>query len=83
MSSLDTVEDPDAILCRTNGGAIAEILALLTAGVAARDLQAGRRTIHRAFQQVPVPGGAAVPFEFRNAAHTAGRTRPAVSTAPA
>ncbi|MFF4599854.1 hypothetical protein [Amycolatopsis sp. NPDC001319] len=31
-SSLDTVEDPDAILCRTNGGAIAEILTLLAAG---------------------------------------------------
>ncbi|WP_239153918.1 UvrD-helicase domain-containing protein [Amycolatopsis sp. FDAARGOS 1241] len=56
-SRLDTVEDPDAILCRTNGGAIAEILTPLAAGrrvalagraddlhqpaEAARDLQAG------------------------------------------
>jgi hypothetical protein len=54
---------PEAILCRTNGGAIAEILALLADGrrvalagraaelqklaEAARDLQAGRRTDHR------------------------------------
>lgn len=54
---------PEAILCRTNGGAIAEILTLLAEGrrvalagraaelqklaEAARDLQAGRRTDHR------------------------------------
>jgi superfamily I DNA/RNA helicase len=62
-SRLDAVPDPDAILCRTNGGAIAEILTLLADGrrvamagratelrnlaEAARDLQAGRRTTHR------------------------------------
>jgi superfamily I DNA/RNA helicase len=62
-SRLDTVSDPDVILCRTNGGAIAEILTLLADGrrvalagraeslkdlaEAARDLQAGRRTTHR------------------------------------
>jgi hypothetical protein len=61
-SSVETVEQPDPILCRTNGGAMAEILTLLAAGrrvalagraaslkrlaEAARDLQAGRRTIH-------------------------------------
>ncbi|WP_239153927.1 hypothetical protein [Amycolatopsis sp. FDAARGOS 1241] len=61
-SRLDTVEDPDAILCRTNGGATAEILTppaarrrvalagradeLRRPAEAARDLQAGRRTTH-------------------------------------
>lgn len=61
-SGLDTVERPDAILCRTNGGAMAEILALLGLGrrvalvgrgdtlselaLAARDLKSGRRTSH-------------------------------------
>jgi hypothetical protein len=60
---LETVTNPDAILCRTNGGAIAEILALLAEGrrvaltgrvevmrdlaMAARDLKAGKRTAHR------------------------------------
>ncbi len=62
-SRLETVTNPDAILCRTNGGAIAEILALLAEGrrvaltgrvdvlkdlaLAARDLKAGKRTTHR------------------------------------
>lgn len=62
-SRIDTVAEPDAILCRTNGGAIAEILTQLAEGrrvalagraeslkelaEAARDLQAGRRTTHR------------------------------------
>jgi hypothetical protein len=61
-SGLDKVEHPDAILCRTNGGAMAEILTLLRAGrrvalvgsgttlqalaKAARDLKEGRRTTH-------------------------------------
>jgi hypothetical protein len=61
-SGLDTVERPDAILCRTNGGAMAEILTLLDMGrrvalvgrgdtlsdlaLAARDLKNGRRTSH-------------------------------------
>jgi superfamily I DNA/RNA helicase len=61
-SRVETVEQPDAILCRTNGGAMAEILTLLGKGrrvalagraavlqslaEAARDLQAGRRTTH-------------------------------------
>lgn len=61
-SGLDKVEAPDAILCRTNGGAMAEILELLRAGrrvalvgsgtslealaKAARDLKQGRRTSH-------------------------------------
>ncbi|MFC3452692.1 UvrD-helicase domain-containing protein [Amycolatopsis speibonae] len=62
-SELAPVDTPKAILCRTNGGAIAEILTLLAGGrrvalagraaelrnlaEAARDLQAGRRTTHR------------------------------------
>jgi hypothetical protein len=62
-SELAPVDTPKAILCRTNGGAIAEILTLLADGrqvalagraaelrklaEAARDLQAGRRTTHR------------------------------------
>ncbi|HEX3783019.1 MAG TPA: UvrD-helicase domain-containing protein [Pseudonocardiaceae bacterium] len=62
-SQLSAVTNPDAILCRTNGGAMGEILALLADGRrvalagrvhilkdladAARDLQAGRRTTHR------------------------------------
>ncbi|WP_370936216.1 UvrD-helicase domain-containing protein [Amycolatopsis sp. cg13] len=62
-SRLETVRAPDAILCRTNGGAMAEVLALLSEGrrvalagrseelrrlaEAARDLQEGRRTVHR------------------------------------
>jgi superfamily I DNA/RNA helicase len=61
-SGLDTVENPAAILCRTNGGAMAEILTLLGSGrrvalvgsgtvleslaKAARDLKNGRRTDH-------------------------------------
>lgn len=61
-SALDRVENPDAILCRTDGGAMAEILDLLGAGrrvalvgsgttlealaKAARDLKEGRRTSH-------------------------------------
>jgi hypothetical protein len=61
-SGLDTVKRPDAILCRTNGGAMAEILTLLDMGcrvalvgrgdtlselaLAARDLKSGRRTSH-------------------------------------
>lgn len=61
-SALDKVEHPDAILCRTNGGAMAEILVLLGEGhrvalvgsgttlealaKAARDLKEGRRTTH-------------------------------------
>jgi hypothetical protein len=61
-SGLDKVERPDAILCRTNGGAMAEILTLLDLGrrvalvgrgdtlsdlaLAARDLKSGRRTSH-------------------------------------
>jgi hypothetical protein len=61
-SGVDKVEHPDAILCRTNGGAMAEILTLLGEGrrvalvgsgttlealaKAARDLKEGRRTIH-------------------------------------
>jgi hypothetical protein len=61
-SGLDRVERPDAILCRTNGGAMAEILTLLDMGrrvalvgrgdtlsglaLAARDLKSGRRTSH-------------------------------------
>ncbi|HEV2779636.1 MAG TPA: UvrD-helicase domain-containing protein [Actinophytocola sp.] len=61
-SGLDKVERPDAILCRTNGGAMAEILTLLSMGrrvalvgrgdtlselaLAARDLKSGRRTSH-------------------------------------
>ncbi len=60
--SLGAVEDPTAILCRTNGGAMAEILKLLGDGrqvalvgsgtalealaKAARDLKQGRRTTH-------------------------------------
>ncbi|MGH3931922.1 MAG: 3'-5' exonuclease [Pseudonocardiaceae bacterium] len=59
---MEKVDDPDAILCRTNGGAMAEILALLAAdrrvalvgsgktladlAYAARDLKAGKRTNH-------------------------------------
>ncbi|SHG77571.1 UvrD-helicase domain-containing protein [Streptoalloteichus hindustanus] len=62
-SRLTTATNPDAILCRTNGGAIAEILTLLAQGrrialagrastlkelaEAARDLKQGRRTTHR------------------------------------
>jgi hypothetical protein len=61
-SGLDKIDRPNAILCRTNGGAMAEILALLNAGrrvalvgsgttlealaKAARDLKEGRRTTH-------------------------------------
>jgi hypothetical protein len=61
-SGLDKVDKPDAILCRTNGGAMAEILTLLGAGrrvalvgrgetlaslaLAAQDLKNGRRTTH-------------------------------------
>ncbi|WP_253669713.1 UvrD-helicase domain-containing protein [Streptoalloteichus tenebrarius] len=53
-SSVEKVEDPDAILCRTNGGAMAEILKLLRAGRrvalvgsgSALDLKEGRRTTH-------------------------------------
>ncbi|WP_224388603.1 UvrD-helicase domain-containing protein [Pseudonocardia sp. ICBG1293] len=57
---------PDAVLCRTNGGAMGEIMALLAAGhrvalcggggplrslaLAARDLQAGRPTQHHELQ---------------------------------
>lgn len=59
---LQPVPDPDVILCRTNGGAMTEILTLLAAGrrvglvgsgkplralaLAARDLKQGRRTVH-------------------------------------
>lgn len=61
-SSIDKVDNPDAILCRTNGGAMAEILTLLREGrkvalvgsgttlealaKAARDLKEGKRTTH-------------------------------------
>jgi hypothetical protein len=60
-SGLDTVKRPDAILSRTNGGAMAEIRTLLSMGrrvalaggdtlsdlaLAARDLKSGRRTSH-------------------------------------
>jgi hypothetical protein len=61
-SRIDKLENPDAILCRTNGGAMAEILRLLGEGrrvalvgsgtslealaKAARDLKNGKRTNH-------------------------------------
>jgi hypothetical protein len=61
-SGVDAVERPDAILCRTNGGAIAEILRLLAArrrvalvgrgetlsslAIAAQELKSGQRTTH-------------------------------------
>ncbi|MFF5992887.1 UvrD-helicase domain-containing protein [Prauserella flavalba] len=61
-SGIDKVDNPDAILCRTNGGAMAEILTLLREGrrvalvgsgttlealaKAARDLKEGKRTTH-------------------------------------
>ncbi len=61
-TELGTVTQPDAVLCRTNVGAMAQVMALMAAGsrvalagggeslqtlaVAARDLKEGRRTHH-------------------------------------
>ncbi|MEV5513914.1 UvrD-helicase domain-containing protein [Streptomyces flaveolus] len=62
VTALGPVTDPDAVLCRTNVGAMAEVMTLMSAGyrvaltgggeslqalaLAARDLKEGRRTHH-------------------------------------
>lgn len=51
-TELGPVTQPDAVLCRTNVGAMAQVMPLMAAGyrvalaLAARDLKEGRRTHH-------------------------------------